>query len=374
MAEQDMPRIGMTEDDLAMQEPRTKRSDQAAAFASWLNSMRMKPDANLPAQLQAAQERRASNIRKNRTVNMLEAAGQTELAKQVASGAITGKTAVQQMFQLAAEERAAGRAAAASARSVENQMKLIDYRHEKSLELEKLKPSKTYQYQQMANDILAAGLADTPQEALKMALSKAQAGTTVNIGGGSNKQVFDAVAESADAAKKARTALKSLNQAQEATKGMIAGVGAEQRLQLAKLATFTGFGNFDEAIQDTETFKTQIAPQVAFLLKQTVGSTQVSDQDRKFAQQAAAGDITFDKNSLIRVLNIMEKMSQAVVENHNTLLNSVYPEGQGFERERSLFGVVLDGGASAAPSLAAKPEPVGEIIKMPDGTTIQQVK
>jgi hypothetical protein len=117
MAEQDMQRIGMTEDDLAMQESRAKRSDQAAAFASWLNSMRMKPDANLPAQLQAAQERRASNIRKNRTVNMLESAGQTELAKQVKSGAITGKTAVAQMFQLAAEERQAQRAAAARAAS-----------------------------------------------------------------------------------------------------------------------------------------------------------------------------------------------------------------------------------------------------------------
>jgi len=128
MAEQDMQRIGMTEDDLAMQERRAKRSDQAAVFASWLNSMRMKPDANLPAQLQAAQERRASNIRKNRTVNMLESAGQTELAKQVKSGAITGKTAVAQMFQLAAEERAAGRAAAASARSFEQQKELIKLR------------------------------------------------------------------------------------------------------------------------------------------------------------------------------------------------------------------------------------------------------
>jgi len=105
MAEQDMQKIGMTEDDLAMQERRDRRSNQAAVFASWLNSMSLRPDANLPAQLQAAQERRASKIRKNRTVNMLESAGQTELAKQVKSGAITGKTAVAQMFQLAAEER-----------------------------------------------------------------------------------------------------------------------------------------------------------------------------------------------------------------------------------------------------------------------------
>lgn len=128
MAEQDMQRIGMTEDDLALQERRAKRADQAAAFASWLNSMRMTPDENLPAQLQAAQESRASNIRKNRTVNMLESAGQTELAKQVKSGAITGKTAVAQMFELGREERAAQRAAAASARSFQNQMKLAEYK------------------------------------------------------------------------------------------------------------------------------------------------------------------------------------------------------------------------------------------------------
>ena len=133
MAEQDMQRIGMTEDDLAMQERRAKRSDQAAAFASWLNSMRMKPDANLPAQLQAAQERRASNIRKNRTVNMLESAGQTELAKQVKSGSITGKTAVAQMFQLAAEERQAQRAAVAQ--GARNRAAELAFERQKEMEL-----------------------------------------------------------------------------------------------------------------------------------------------------------------------------------------------------------------------------------------------
>ena len=141
MAEQDMQRIGMAEDDLAMQESRAKRSDQAAAFASWLNSMRMKPDANLPAQLQAAQERRASNIRKNRTVNMLESAGQTELAKQVKSGAITGKTAVSQMFQLAAEERQAQRAAAAQGATIKARREAADLAFEREKELLGLKPS-----------------------------------------------------------------------------------------------------------------------------------------------------------------------------------------------------------------------------------------
>jgi len=141
MAEQDMQRIGMSEDDLAMQERRDRRSNQAAAFASWLNSMSLRPDANLPAQLQAAQERRASNIRKNRTVNMLESAGQTELAKQVKSGAITGKTAVAQMFQLAAEERQAQRAAAGRAETIRARREAADLAFEREKELLGLKPS-----------------------------------------------------------------------------------------------------------------------------------------------------------------------------------------------------------------------------------------
>lgn len=158
MAEQDMQRIGMTEDDLAMQESRAKRSDQAAAFASWLNSMRMKPDANLPAQLQAAQEKRASNIRKNRTVNMLESAGQTELAKQVASGAITGKTAVQQMFQLAAEERAAGRAAAGRAASFAQQKEIAELQNRLAMERDAAKPLKPSAAQAKVQGLVSTGV------------------------------------------------------------------------------------------------------------------------------------------------------------------------------------------------------------------------
>ena len=181
MAEQDMQKIGMTEDDLAMQERRDRRSNQAAVFASWLNSMSLRPDANLPAQLQAAQERRASKIRKNRTVNMLESAGQTELAKQVKSGAITGKTAVAQMFQLAAEERQAQRAAAGRAATIQAQREAADLAFEREKELLGLKAPKSYQYQQLAKDLLAQGIAGSEKEALQMALSQTKAGPTVQV-------------------------------------------------------------------------------------------------------------------------------------------------------------------------------------------------
>ncbi len=97
--------LSFSPEDLAGQERKAKRQDQAAAFASWLNSMSIRPDPNLPAQLQAARAARVEDLRKNRTVNMLEQAGQTELANLVKAGTLDAKSAASQMFQRAAEER-----------------------------------------------------------------------------------------------------------------------------------------------------------------------------------------------------------------------------------------------------------------------------
>ena len=105
MAEEQMQNLSFSPEDLAGQERKAKRQDQAGAFASWLNSMTIRPDPNLPAQLQAARGERVENLRKNRTVNMLEQAGQTELANLVKAGTLDAKSAASQMFQRAAEER-----------------------------------------------------------------------------------------------------------------------------------------------------------------------------------------------------------------------------------------------------------------------------
>tara|TARA_R100000388_G_scaffold1660_1_gene2421 strand:+ start:825 stop:1946 length:1122 start_codon:yes stop_codon:yes gene_type:complete len=105
MAEEQMQNLSFSPEDLAGQERKAKRQDQAAAFASWLNSMSIRPDPNLPAQLQAARAARVEDLRKNRTVNMLEQAGQTELANLVKAGTLDAKSAASQMFQMAAQER-----------------------------------------------------------------------------------------------------------------------------------------------------------------------------------------------------------------------------------------------------------------------------
>ena len=102
--------LSFSEEDFAKQEKSARRKDMAGAFASWLNSMSINPDPNLPQVVQAAQARRADELKNNRTVNMLEEAGRDDIAKLVKTGVITGKEGAAQLFAEANAVRAQQRA------------------------------------------------------------------------------------------------------------------------------------------------------------------------------------------------------------------------------------------------------------------------
>jgi hypothetical protein len=180
--------------------------------------------------------------------------------------------------------------------------------------------------------------------------SRRAGATTVNMGGGTDKQIFDATKERSDAARAASTGLKALDQAESALPGAITGAAADQRLALQKIGALLGVAD-SQAIVDTETFRSAIAPQVAAMLKATVGSTQISNADREFAEKAAAGSISLDGKSIARLVNIMQAANSEIIRQFNTDLSTVYPEGQNFDRERALFGV---------PNVAKRyPAPIG---------------
>ena len=174
--------------------------------------------------------------------------------------------------------------------------------------------------------------------------------SSVTVGGGSDKQVFDAVATSADAARAAAAGMNSIREARAAvTGGGIFGAGADARLGLQKIGALVGVAD-PAKIQNTETFRSAIAPQVAALMKATVGSTQISNADREFAEKAAGGAISLDQGTIARLLDIMERGNAAVLQRHQGVLDRVYPGGQTFDRERALFGVDAPGAqGSAAP-------------------------
>lgn len=174
--------------------------------------------------------------------------------------------------------------------------------------------------------------------------------TSVTVGGGENRQVFDAVAASADSARSAVTGLNALSEAKRAVDGgIISGAGADVRLGLQRVGALLGVAD-PQVIQNTETFRSAIAPQVAAMMKATVGSTQISNADREFAQQAAGGSINLDEGTIKRLLGIMDRAGRVAVQSHMDRLNKVYPEGGNFDRERALFGVEMPAAAPEAPT------------------------
>ena len=191
-----------------------------------------------------------------------------------------------------------------------------------------------------------------PQAAIDQKLQLARASkpeTTVNVGGGSDKQVFDAMDESAKQARSAITGLTGLREARAALQGgAITGFGADQRLMFTKAASALGLADSDKIV-NTETFRSAIAPQVAAMVKATVGSANISNSDREFAEKAAGGTITLDGKSITRLLDIMERAGSAQVEAHQKRIDAVYPDATKNPRERALFGVEV-------PPAAVKPD------------------
>ena len=227
------------------------------------------------------------------------------------------------------------------------------------------RPDGLYQKSRLTGKMerIAANDAYSP-EAFNQRKDLAKAGRSeqnINVGGGSDKQFFDTLKESADSARTAVTGLSGLREARRAIQdGGYFGAGADINLGLAKLSAPLGLVD-PSKIVNTETFRSAIAPQVAALMKATVGSTQISNADREFAEKAAGGSINLDPASISRLLDIMERGSLVAIDRHQQTLNQVYPETPDgkFNRERAVFGVQPPAQQQPAPQpeVAVQPAP-----------------
>ena len=195
---------------------------------------------------------------------------------------------------------------------------------------------------------------DWDLQSKKAAAATTTVNTTVNPGATGDPQtrpgqVFDEMKLSAESARSAVTGLRALKEAEKALQdGAITGFGADVRLSAAKLGALMGITD-PAIIANTETFRAAIAPQVAAMIKATVGSAQLSNADREFAEKAAGGNISLDETTITRLLDIMTRASEAAVKSHMDRLNTVYPEGSGADRERALFTVNNPNAASTIP-------------------------
>jgi hypothetical protein len=213
-------------------------------------------------------------------------------------------------------------------------------------------PTSVLEYKYYRDNFQPSPDQKSPMDYATWSTAKARAGAMTvnnNIGGGSDKQVFDTFAENTKEARAAATGLVALRNARQALQGpggAITGFGADERLTLQKLGAAVGVTD-PSAIQNTETFRAAIAPQVAAMLKSTVGTNQISNSDREFAEKAAGGSIKLDAGSINRLLGIMENAGTARLKLHQQQLDAVYPDPEKNKRERALFSVTVPDAPSA---------------------------
>ena len=92
-------------------------------------------------------------------------------------------------------------------------------------------------------------------------------------------------------------------------KGIISGNFANMKLQLAKVFS-------QDKAANTEAYISTAGRQVAALVRQ-IGGAQISDGDRKYAMAVAGGDITLNEESMRKIIDIGERASNALIEEHN---------------------------------------------------------
>lgn len=108
----------------------------------------------------------------------------------------------------------------------------------------------------------------------------------------------------------------------DAPGGIITGTAAEQQLALQKIGAAFGVAD-PRAIQNTETFRTQIKPIVLETVKGLGSGSGISNADRDFALEAVGGRITLDGGTIRRVLDITERANREKIERHNAMANGL---------------------------------------------------
>jgi hypothetical protein len=170
------------------------------------------------------------------------------------------------------------------------------------------------------------------QRNLEMAKTKAELTAQENanrlraqFGNMDPAEAYKRLDASRDIAKGARQSMLASQEALHALdNGAITGIGANQRLDMAKLVTSLGLKDMGNEVQNTEVFRGAMQPIVANILHQTSGMSQLSEGELRFAAAAAAGNITLNASSMRELLRIIDTRSKEIINDHRTLTDALY--------------------------------------------------
>lgn len=109
--------------------------------------------------------------------------------------------------------------------------------------------------------------------------------------------------------------------------GVLSGLGANQRVSLGRAGELLGIPS-DKAV-NSQVFAAAMAERVFALVRNLGSGTGISEGDRKFANQAAAGEITLDEAAIRRLLDIGERTARGIIGRFNK-------EGEGFRKIKGM--------------------------------------
>jgi hypothetical protein len=177
-----------------------------------------------------------------------------------------------------------------------------------------------------------------------------------------------------DSTKVASSAAKSLAASQAAMAafnapgGVITGSGANQKLDIAKFFTAMGLVDKGDLIANTETFRNAMQPVVASIMHQTSGTSQLSEGELRFAQRAAAGDITLDPQSIRQLMTIIDKGSRGVIDSHQKKVDVLFGDNP---QAKAVYGVEAPKPPAAAAAGVVDVASEAEAAKLPPGTKVR---
>jgi hypothetical protein len=158
------------------------------------------------------------------------------------------------------------------------------------------------------------------------------------------KSIIPRLEKSQEKASAARDDIDTLHRARtelDRPGGIFSGVLANRKLDLAKAGELFGFSS--EQVANTEAFRAAAGQRVASLIKAFGSGTAISDGDRKFTQDIAAGNISLDEKSIRRLFDIGEKAGRLVIDRHNGLADNAVKANEGLKAARGTLVVEQPG-------------------------------
>lgn len=117
---------------------------------------------------------------------------------------------------------------------------------------------------------------------------------------------------------KATQALPFIQESRKALQsGIITGMGANFRQDFGRALNLAGFQGAQNEVENTQVFASTMARQVLPLVKALGAGTAISNADREFVEKMVGGNISLEKGTMQRLLDISEKAITLQVKNVN---------------------------------------------------------